>query len=264
MNDTRTLPPQALPEPPGTRSAAGQVEIEATAERVWQALTRAEELERWFPLDAKVKPGPGGSIWMSWRNEYAGDMKIQVWDPPRHLRTAWSFHEGEETGQVTDYLLEARGGSTVVRAVTSGFPMDPSWDGWVEGTRRGWAFELRSLKHYLEHHAGQPRHVVYLRRRVPLSRADAWARLAREPELIPWMVQGEVFDREHAHQVAAVVHEPADGLFRVSVEPGAPGVDQVEVVLWLSGWGAVEARLREIEAQWAALLARVFPDGTTP
>ena len=29
---------------------------------------------------------------------------------------------------VTDYRLEARGGSTLLRVVTSGFPADPSWD----------------------------------------------------------------------------------------------------------------------------------------
>ena len=119
-----------------TRTAEGQVEVDATPERVWQALTDASELMRWFPLDARVEPGPGGSVYLSWLNEFAATTEILVWDPPRHLRTAWSFHE-EGPAQVTDYYIETRGGRTVVRAVTSGFPMDPSWDGWVEGTNRG-------------------------------------------------------------------------------------------------------------------------------
>jgi uncharacterized protein YndB with AHSA1/START domain len=109
-------------------------------------LTEAGELIRWFPLDARVEPGPGGSVYLSWLNEFAATTEIQVWDPPHHLRTAWSFHDEDQPTQVTDYYIETKGGRTVVRAVTSGFPLNASWDGWVEGTTRGWAFELRSLK----------------------------------------------------------------------------------------------------------------------
>ncbi len=166
-----------------TRSAEGEIDVRASADRVWQALTDERELIRWFPLDAKVEPGPGGSFYLSWLNEFAATAEIQVWDPPRHLRTGWKFHD-EGAAQVTDYYVETKGGRTVVRAVTSGFPLDPAWDGWVEGTNRGWAFELRSLKHYLERHVGEPRHVVYLRRRTPVSNQEAWARLSGEEEFV--------------------------------------------------------------------------------
>lgn len=256
---------ERLQAPPGTRSAEGQVTVDATAERVWQALTDARELERWFPLDARVEPGPGGSIWMSWRNEFAGEMKILVWDPPHHLRTAWSFHEGEPGAQITDYLIESAGGTTVVRAVTSGFPLDSGWDGWVEGTERGWAFELRSLKHYLERHEGEPRHVAYVRRRVPLSDEDTWARLARnEHEFGTLLGGGLSLGRQRPGQYVAVVAEPPGALMRVSVEPGGPGTAQREVVLFMSAWGDQERRMAELQAQWVSLLERVFPEGTTP
>jgi uncharacterized protein YndB with AHSA1/START domain len=246
-----------------TRSAEGEIEIEATAEQVWQALTDERELVRWFPLDAKVEPGPGGSFYLSWLNEFAATTEIQVWDPPRHLRTAWSFHEEGPT-QVTDYYIETRSGRTVIRAVTSGFPHDPSWDGWVEGTERGWAFELRSLKHYLERHIGEPRYVVYLRRRTPLSNQEAWARLSDDRELRLWLTSGQVFDERPASQHAAVVSDPADALFRVSVEPGGRGTDQREIVLWLSAWGDQGRRVDELRTRWAAVLERLFPEGTTP
>jgi uncharacterized protein YndB with AHSA1/START domain len=247
---------------PETRSAEGQIEIDATPERVWQALTDARELERWFPLDARVEPGTGGSIWMSWRNEFAASMQIQVWDPPHHLRTAWSFHEGE-AGQVTDYWIEAKGGKSVVRAVTSGFPLDAAWDGWVEGTRRGWAFELRSLKHYLERHAGEARQVAYVRWRVPLSARDAWQRLDASTETAPWLCAGQAFDHRPSGQYAAVLSDPDDALFRLSIEPGAPGGPH-EVVLWLSAWGGSDARTHEIQSEWARRLARLFPEGAAP
>ena len=248
----------------GTRSAEGRITIDATAERVWQALTDARELERWFPLDARVEPGEGGTIWMSWRNEFAGDMRILVWDPPRHLRTAWSFHEADHPAQVTDYTIESQGGRTEVRAVTSGFPLDASWDGWVEGTNRGWAFELRSLKHYLEHHDGETRHVAYVRRRIGLSARDAWERIAANPELRRLLDAGEPFDQRPGGQHASVLPAPHDDLFRVSIEPGAPGTQQTEVVMFLSSWGDRERRTRELAERWSEVLAQVFPDGATP
>jgi uncharacterized protein YndB with AHSA1/START domain len=247
---------------PAGRSAEGQIAVDATPERIWQALTDERELVRWFPLDAQVEPGEGGSVFMSWRNEFAASMKIQLWDPPRHLRTSWSFHQGDEITQVTDYRIEGKGGSTLVRAVTSGFPLDPSWDGWVEGTNRGWAFELRSLKHYLERHAGESRHVVYLRRRVPIAGQDAWGRLIGERTFAPWLAGGEVFDRRPGIQHAAVVNDPRDALFRVSIEPGGPGADQREIVLWLSAWGDQAQRVAELKTSWTGALDRLFPEGT--
>ena len=247
-----------------TRSAEGRVSIQSTPERVWQALTDARELERWFPLDAQVQPGEGGTIFMSWRNEFAGEMQILVWDPPRHLRTSWSFGEGEQPAQVTDYLIEARGGATVLRVVTSGFPTDASWDGWVEGTKRGWAFELRSLKHYLERHAGDPRHVAYVRRRVAVEREEAWRRLSTDLRLARLMMAGTAFDDHPGSQRAAVVDDPADGLVRISIEPGGPGSTGHEVVLWLPAWGDQERRVEELRREWSDALERVFPEGTTP
>jgi uncharacterized protein YndB with AHSA1/START domain len=247
---------------PAGRSAEGQIAVEATPDRVWKALTDAGELVRWFPLDARVEPGNGGSIFMSWRNEFAASMRILRWDPPHHLRTSWSFHQGDEITQVTDYEIEAKGGTTLVRAVTSGFPLDASWDGWVEGTNRGWAFELRSLKHYLERHAGQPRHVVYLRRRIPTPSQDAWARLTGDRAFASWLSGGQVFDRQPGIQHAAVVNDPQDALFRGSIEPGGPGADQREIVLWLSAWGDQDRRVAELETSWTAALDRLFPEGT--
>mgnify|MGYP006206370347 CR=1 FL=1 len=154
--------------------------------------------------------------------EFSGDMKILVWDPPHHLRTSWSFGEGEAPAQITDYMIEAKGGRTAIRAVTSGFPLDASWDGWVEGTNRGWAFELRSLKHYLEHHDGEARHVIYLRRRVPQSPEEVWAKL-QASSFGRWLEAGEAFDDRPASQYAAIVDDPADAMLRISVEPGGPG-----------------------------------------
>ena len=42
------------------------LEIAAPVESVWKAISDPRELERWFPLHARVTPGEGGEVFMSW------------------------------------------------------------------------------------------------------------------------------------------------------------------------------------------------------
>jgi uncharacterized protein YndB with AHSA1/START domain len=260
MNDetSSAAPPEAAP---ATRSAEGAIEIDASPEQVWRALTDAAELERWFPLEARVEPGEGGVIWISWKNEYAGDCRILAWEPPRHLRTSWGWSEGGPT-QMTDYEIEGRGGKTFLRVVTSGFPADASWDAWVEGTRLGWRYELASLKHYLERHAGEDRAVVYLRRRVPQSREDAWARVFGSGGFGDGFPVGHPFDVDPPVQYAAILDEPKDAMLRISMEPCY--VDARDVTLWIAAWGESAKGLAAIESEWSERLERLFPEGAAP
>ena len=246
----------------GTRAAEGHIEIEAPIEAVWKALTDARELERWFPLDARVEPGEGGAIWMSWRNEYEGEQEILAWDPPRHLRTSWLMHEGDQPPQVTDYQLEAGGGKTIVRVVTSGFPIDASWDEWVQGTIDGWAFELRSLKEYLERHRGEDREVVHLRRRVSLSPEEIWSRIAAPGALGGRPLGAEPFLETPPRQWAAIVDTLDGALLRAGSDPaGDPGRGQRDVTLWLQAWGDAREELPAICEEWSAILDRLYPEG---
>jgi uncharacterized protein YndB with AHSA1/START domain len=243
----------------GVRRAEGEVELDASPERVWQALTEAAELERWFALHARVDPGEGGTVWMSWGHEYAASMTIDAWDPPRHLRTTWGF-EGE-AGQATDYWLEARGGRTYLRVVTSGFPADASWDDLVEGTRLGWLFELASLKHYLERHDGERRAATYIRRRVTLSREEAWSRLVGEDGVVLEELSDEVVDRSPPWQFAGIVDDPPDGLIRLTIDPTHSDPDRRDVTVWLSGWGDGASAVEDCARAWSRRLTRLFPEG---
>jgi uncharacterized protein YndB with AHSA1/START domain len=242
----------------GERSAEGRIEVRAPVERVWRALTEASELERWFPLESRVEsPGEGGRIYMSWGGEYAGWSEIEAWDAPRHLRTSWGWSEGE--AQVTDYWLEGDGETTRVRVVTSGFPADATWDDLVEGTRLGWLFELRQLKHYLERHADEDRRAAYIRRRVSLERSEAWRRLTDGLDVDH--LAAEVVDRSPPWQLAAVAGEPADGLIRLTIDPTHHDPSLRDVTVWLCAWGDARAGVEEAAAHWRAELARLFPEG---
>lgn len=242
------------------RQATGQIQIDAPVERVWRALTEAAELERWFPLGAEVEPGPGGRIWMSWGNEFGSWSEILAWEPPHHLAVSWAW--GANEAQVTDYRVEGRAGGTHLRVVTSGFPDGAGWDDLVEGTRLGWLFELRQLRHYLENHDGQPRHARYIRRRVSLSRGEAWARLMEDAGAELRAISADVFDESPPWQLAAITREPADGMIRATVDPTHDDPGRRDVTLWLSSWGAADD-LEPAAAAWRRRLARIFPDGET-
>lgn len=242
----------------GARSARGEIVIAAPAERVWRALTEAEELKAWFPLDARVEPGPGGRIWMSWGHEYDEGLRIEVWDPPRHLRTTWGW--GGERPQITDYHLEGHGESTTVRVVTSGFPDGTEWDDIVEGTRLGWSFELSQLKHYLERHPGKRRRAVFFRRRVALDRAEAWRRLADDGKGPLDATAREILDLSPPWQFAAVVDAPAQGLLRVTVDPTHTDPALRDVSVWLAGWGPDADSLEEAAEPWRHRLDILFPE----
>ncbi|HJX88276.1 MAG TPA: SRPBCC domain-containing protein, partial [Gemmatimonadales bacterium] len=62
------------------------LEIAATPDEVWRALTQAEELVRWFPMDARVTPGVGGTMLWNWGEGQDWESRIDVWEPGRRLR----------------------------------------------------------------------------------------------------------------------------------------------------------------------------------
>jgi uncharacterized protein YndB with AHSA1/START domain len=253
MSETRTEPT--------TRAVEATIEIDAPPEPVWRALTDARELERWFPLEARVEPGEGGTVFMSWKNEYAGESRITVWEPGRHLQITWGFSDEEkEITQLTDFHLEGARGRTVLRVVTSGFPDDPAWDAWYEGTRQGWAYELVSLKRYLERHPGQDRQVVYLRRRVKLTDQEAWDRLFGPGGLPGRPLGSRPFIEVPPVQYAGHADD-RNALVRVGTEPCMGQADFRDVTLWLSAWGAEPGDVEPLRREWVALLERLFPEG---
>ena len=61
--------------------------IDAPIENVWRALAEPTELTRWFPLEARVTPGPAGKIFVSWGPDCEGEAEIVTWEPEEKF--AW-------------------------------------------------------------------------------------------------------------------------------------------------------------------------------
>lgn len=162
------------------RTVEARLEINAPVDAVWKALTDARELARWFPIQARVRPGAGGGIWISWGQPFEGESEIRIWEPNSRLQTGWPFTatpDSDKAMLIVDYHLESRAGKTLLRLVHSGFGVGGGWDAEYDGVTRGWGFELRGLKHYLENHPGIDRHAVWVRRPTKLKAEEAIARI---------------------------------------------------------------------------------------
>jgi hypothetical protein len=244
-----------------------EVEVAAPVDTVWQALTDAHELTRWFPTEARVVPGLGGSITMQWRGEPPLHSRIEIWMPHHHLRLVGL---GGLDDLVSDIFLEGRDGSTILRVVTSGFGTDPSWDNIMEGFQTGCDFELLGLKHYLERHQGSDRLVA--RARVDISDCEAtWNQLVHSgawfsPDLQPGerfsigagptAINGVVRVWKPPRQMVGAVEGWNDALARVTLF--CPDQMSGRITAWLSAYDVPASEVHALEQAWQASLIRLL------
>ena len=119
------------------RSLEVETFILASPSAVWLALTDPAELVRWFALEARVDPGSGGRLWLSWGEPIVSDSRIEIWEPGHRLRTAEVRPLGAKLQpqvagaieRTVDYWIEPRPGGTSFRIVHSGFPCGEQWNG---------------------------------------------------------------------------------------------------------------------------------------
>lgn len=221
-----------------TRSLELEQTVDASPEEVWQALSTSDGLERWFPLEARVVPGEGGSVWLSWGPGCEGEAPLHVWDPPNRIGWTESHgtdDEGRPIRVAVDFHVEGRGGSTVVRIVQSGFGASADWDQMYDAVKDGWTYFLFNLAFYFREHRGRSRRMVWRRQPTELPREEAWNRLVgaglvtiadgaiRLEDLHP----AEVVSSRENHHFAAVVPNLGNAVWFVELEGRHVG-------LWLS------------------------------
>jgi uncharacterized protein YndB with AHSA1/START domain len=176
--------------PNETRAVDVSVDITASPEEVWNALTDPTELVRWFPYQAAVTPGVGGAVKWSWDDKWTWESRIEAWEPHRRLRLVQDEQRpfdveggvlppGEVIAahMVMEFTLETVAGRTRLRLVHSGFGRGAAWDDEIEGVRVGWNHELRSLAFYVERHRGKDRRVANAYLTCALPQDAVWARL---------------------------------------------------------------------------------------
>jgi uncharacterized protein YndB with AHSA1/START domain len=266
-----------------TRRFDMTLDINATPEDVWRALTDAGELMRWFPLQARVKPGKGGSIFWGWDEHWAWESQIDTWEPSRRLRLVENRPAFDANGQplpepahqlAMEFTLETHAGRTRLRLVHSGFGKGASWDDELDSISAGWQFELRGLKHYLERHRGRDRHYAFAQKVTSLDRNAVWDRLlspAAFDVISGTLAQGErcVIKASTGDELSGVIawHKPGadvfmivsdldDGVFRISTWRAA---DQTGVQVWMTSWDPRQRdRIHAFGARVRALFDGVF------
>lgn len=244
------------------KKVIAEVSIAADADAVWRAVSEGEEIKRWFCSDARVTPGPGGAVWMSFGEGMDWEVPIEIWEPGRHLRTV----DPPPSKLAVDYFIEAKGGETVLRIVHSGFAAD-AWDDEIDTLNAGWRTFAQNLRHYLERHRGQPRTFAHFRHpAVPLSRAEAFPRLLSALG-VTLVDEGARFSGPLFEGTALVAKPPinfsaslanfGEGFLMLEVEPGK---ERCRPSVWVSLYGDAGREAPALETRLRDLLTRAFAE----
>ena len=235
---------------PDERGLDVSIEVAATPEQVWEAISTGPGISAWF-MPAEVE---GGHI--TFHHMAGGSSEAEVTDAeaPRRLR----FTEGDGA-QATEFLVEARsGGTCVVRVVGSGFG--------GKGADDGWTAALLGLKLYLEHFTGRQAANVLAGGQVPGPQSRAWEELQAAVGLGELAEGARVTARaDGAPPLSGVIEgmldtmvtlrldEPAPGLAFVGV--GGPDDDTVFAILRAQYFGPEAAAIAERdEPVWRSLI----------
>jgi uncharacterized protein YndB with AHSA1/START domain len=133
-----------------------QVFIKASAEEIWEAITKPEFTERYFH-GARISVTPDGYRSLGPSDEVWGDAAVTEFDPPRRLVHGWrSLYDpelaAEEESRVTWEIEPQEGGYCSLKVVHDQLEGAPKTAANVSGA--GWMSVLSGLKTLLE--TGKP------------------------------------------------------------------------------------------------------------
>lgn len=141
-----------------------EIQIAAPPERVFRALSDANELKRWFSgpecpakswkMDARVGGSYSyatekGSITVNGVSEFACHGEVLECDPPRLLVYTWiaNWHDDTSRTTVVRWELERKGSGTLVKVTHSGLASLPIAR---EDYSGGWSGVMQMLKKFVE------------------------------------------------------------------------------------------------------------------
>ena len=126
--------------------------IDASRERVWSAITDAEQLGVWFAPGSKweiLSLKIGGVVKFYNTETDIAVHTIEVLNPPNEFTLSW-----EEQGKpmLTTFLLKEENNGTRVTIIESGFEMLPAEirQRRVDETSKGYEYSLENLKSHVE------------------------------------------------------------------------------------------------------------------
>jgi uncharacterized protein YndB with AHSA1/START domain len=259
---------KAAPETRKAHRQEKEIEIAASVDDVWKALTEPEQLAGWMALDARVEPGVGGKVFISWGPDCEFETPIVAWEPGK--RIAW-----EDDLVRVEFTLESRGGKTILKMVQSGFFSGADWEKeWYDSTDYGWMFMLISLRFLVEEHRGVKRQVRWPKLKVAITREDAYAKLMAAGGLFREDA-AHVLKKDHAYSLTTLDGQQYSGHVEMLQSPRGfcisisqlgnallwltiEGGKKADVQLWLSTFGQPEAELDGFQQVWQQRLEKLF------
>ena len=130
------------------RSLEKELFIQASPERVFQALTTKDDLERWFLVKAEIDLRPGGAIRFEWGPDAVEIGKILVLEPPLRLSYTWEALEPSPT--TINFELTAENDGTRLHLIHTGIGEGEDWDSYYTSVDSGWSNHVNNLTAWLE------------------------------------------------------------------------------------------------------------------
>lgn len=247
-------------EKKNTRDIELSVELDATPEEVFRAITEGPEVAKWLAPEARLtppEPGKKGSIWISWGEGMAADHELDVYEAPKRLRHPSGKNGETKAPLYADWSIEAReGGKTTLRLVHSGFSTSADWDEEYDSHARGWTLMLQNLKHYFARHPKEPAVHLPFFSSVESPRASIWKTLLAKMGFSATPRAGDTFRCTTANgqvltgvvdlvtdtrDLALVVREYDDALLRFTLE-GKPTAPKTFLYAYVIVYGAARER----------------------
>jgi uncharacterized protein YndB with AHSA1/START domain len=136
--------------------------IHAPPERVWELITEAEHLGRWFgDAGAEIDLRPGGALVLHWADHGTSHGRVVAVEPHTRFSYRWApFRDPagreptEGNSTLVEFTLRREGQGTRLRVVESGFASLDTSDEQrarnVESNTEGWKLETDELRRYAE------------------------------------------------------------------------------------------------------------------
>jgi len=257
---------------PATRDIVLSVELDASPEDVFRAVTNGTELAKWLAPEARStapEGGKNGSIWISWGEGMSVEHEIEIFDPPKRIRHPSGKNGETKAPLYADWSIEAReGGKTTLRLVHSGFSVGADWDNEFESHARGWKLMLQNLRQYFARHAHEPAVHLTFMSNVESPCGAIWKALLGKLGFpaVPKVgdqfrfttpkgdLTGVVDFVTETHDLALVVREYDDALLRFTLE-GKADAPSAFVYGYVIVYGAERERASELLAAGSSAIS---------
>jgi uncharacterized protein YndB with AHSA1/START domain len=120
-------------------------------ERVWSAITRPDQLSKWFAAQCELDFETGGALKLVWESGEVSRGVIEAIDPPTRFAFRWHAKPTDYTDPLVTFNLEVVEAGTQLTVTEEGFAALPASvrDHVLSENTIGWEDELQELAKFV-------------------------------------------------------------------------------------------------------------------